>query len=368
MSSLKRYTVAAVSSVALGLLLTMTAGAADTPSTAPATRPAVARAAPPAAPTVVPTAKPRVDTPSTLDDLKALQKQVEEVVKKGLPATVAIITSDGQGSGIIISKDGVILTAAHVIEKPGLTVTVVLADGRHLSAKTLGTDHDADTGMLKITKAGDYPYCDVGQSGPLKRGEWVVALGHPGGYNPQSTTPPRPPVARLGRVISPSATGLNQLDTDCTLIMGDSGGPLFDLEGHVVGIHSKISIGTQLNMHVPVDLFLKSWQRLARGDDWNGTQVAVRGAQAPKPAWLGISVEDDDNGCKVTDIGIAGNPGEKAGLKPGDVITKFNARDVGSASELLNLLTTSRPNREVAMDVLRDGEKMTLKITPVQHP
>jgi serine protease Do len=362
-----------VLSAAVALALTAALGAG--PTTGPATAPATMKApnvsaARASAPKPVPTADPMVDTPTTVEGLLKMQKQVEEVVKKCLPATVAILTADGEGSGIVISKDGMILTAAHVIEKPGILVTIVFPDEKrtHVLARTLGTDHASDTGLLKITKAGDYPFVEVGESGPLKMGEWVVALGHPGGYQF-----PRPPVARLGRILQPSASGASELRTDCTLIMGDSGGPLLDLEGHVVGIHSKISIGSEENMHVPVDLFVRSWTRLARGDDWGGpVQVSVGPGLIPgqtgAPAWIGVSVEDDASGqCRITKIGILHPPSEKAGLKEGDVVTKFNGKAVANSAELADLLQTARVGRETSIDILRDGVKMTLKITPVAH-
>jgi serine protease Do len=244
-----------------------------------------------------------------------------------------------------------------VIEKPNINVTVVLANGTRVQARTLGTDHDADTGMLKITKAGEYPFVEVGESAPLKRGEWVVALGHPGGYQP-----PRPAVARLGRILTSSVTGANQLGTDCTLIMGDSGGPLFDLEGHVIGIHSKISLGTDNNMHVPVDLFLKSWLRLARGDDWGGTTLVAKGKEPPQGGSLDISGVDDPNGVRVDVLGL-NSPAGKAGLKVGDVVKKIDDTPVATAFAAWELLGSYRPGEQVSLEILRGSKTMTLKVT-----
>src|ERR1700758_5044418 len=102
----------------------------------------------------------------------------------------------------------------------------------------------------------------MGKSTSLTKGQWVVSIGHPGGFRPNRT-----PVVRLGRVLEANA---NLIVTDCTLVGGDSGGPLFDLDGKVIGIHSRISSGLAFNFHVPVDTYRTTWDRLVKGDVWGG--------------------------------------------------------------------------------------------------
>ena len=123
--------------------------------------------------------------PVSVADLKLIQGRVEAVVKEAMPATVAILLDDGQGSGVIVSKDGYVLTAGHVSGKPGQRVTIVLANGRELHGKALGANNNIDSGMVKITdKAPDakkgFPFVPLGTAKNLKAGEWVVAMGHPG--------------------------------------------------------------------------------------------------------------------------------------------------------------------------------------------
>ena len=218
--------------------------------------------------------------------LEAIQARVEKVVKKCTPETVAILIGFGAGSGVIVSEDGLVLTAAHVITgedlmgkggpyESGKPCTIVLADGKHVKGKTLGVNSDNDVGMVQITDKGPnngkWPFLPVAKSATLKKGEWVVSLGHPGG--PKIG---RPPVARLGRI---EARTSDIVRSNCTLVGGDSGGPLFDLDGNVVGIHSRIGLTLAQNIHVPIELFQAQWERAREwGNIWASREAA--GGQA----------------------------------------------------------------------------------------
>jgi hypothetical protein len=200
--------------------------------------------------------------PEGPEDLRAIEKQVQAVVAKVMPAVVGVRIGPGQGSGVIVSADGYVLTAGHVSGKPGRDVQVLLPDGRKLKAKALGRNGSIDSGLLKITEPGTWPHVEMGKSGGLKRGQWVVAIGHPGGYRKNRT-----PVVRVGRVLQATRYLIR---TDCTLVGGDSGGPLFDMTGRVVGIHSRIGLSIFENVDVPVDTYRQTWDRLARGENWGG--------------------------------------------------------------------------------------------------
>ena len=206
-------------------------------------------------------------TPGNVDDLKLIQSRVEAVVKEALPATVAILLDDGQGSGVIVSRDGYVLTAGHVSGKPGQKVTIMLSTGEELHGKALGANNNIDSGMVKITdKAADpkkgFPFVPLGTAKKLKAGQWLVAMGHPGGYRED-----RPPVVRLGRVLYVQDNN-KWFATDCPLINGDSGGPVFDLDGRLIGINSRIGMTLTTNVHVPIDTFEETWDRLAKGEEW----------------------------------------------------------------------------------------------------
>jgi S1-C subfamily serine protease len=211
----------------------------------------------PSKPVPMPALKP---APENVDDLRALEKQVQVVIAKVQPATVGVIIGFAQGSGVII-KDGYVLTAGHVSDKPGRPAVIRLADGRKLKGKTLGHNGGIDSGLIKIEEAGKFPTVEMGKSADLKKGQWVIAIGHPGGFRPNRT-----PVVRLGRVLSATPTAIN---TDCALVGGDSGGPLFDLDGKVIGIHSRIGpFNMSQNFHVPVDTYVATWDKLAKGERW----------------------------------------------------------------------------------------------------
>jgi S1-C subfamily serine protease len=199
----------------------------------------------------------------TVDDLKAIEAHVQLLLERITPAVVGLRVGPGQGSGVIISKDGYVLTAGHVSGKPNQNATIILPNGKTLKGKTLGQNTGIDSGLIKITDEGEYPFLDMGKSSALKVGQWVVAIGHPGGFRPNRT-----PVVRVGRILMNHPLVLR---TDCTLVGGDSGGPLFDMTGKVVGIHSRIG-GQAIteNMHVPVDTFQQTWDRLAKAESWGG--------------------------------------------------------------------------------------------------
>jgi serine protease Do len=197
--------------------------------------------------------------PETVDDLRALEKQVQAVVARVQAATVGVSVGPAQGSGVII-KDGYVLTAGHVSGKPGRDVTIRLPDGRKLKGKTLGNNAGIDSGLIKILDKGTFPTVEMGKSADLKKGDWIISIGHPGGFRATRT-----PVVRLGRVLS--VTGEAVL-TDCTLVGGDSGGPLFDLKGRVVGIHSRIGFFITQNYHVPVETYVTTFERLVNGESW----------------------------------------------------------------------------------------------------
>jgi hypothetical protein len=220
------------------------------------------------------TKAPLTDAPTNVDELRALEKRVQKVVEKVQACTVGVRIGAAQGSGVIVSADGYVLTAGHVSGLPGRDVVCILPDGKQLKAKTLGRNGTIDSGMIKLEGNGPFPFVEIGKSGSLKRGQWVVSIGHPGGFRPNRT-----PVVRLGRILYINP-GL--IRTDCTLVGGDSGGPLFDLEDHVIGIHSRIGGGAITeNVHVPVDTFKATWDRLARGDNWGrgiGQQILIQSA------------------------------------------------------------------------------------------
>ena len=196
--------------------------------------------------------------PQSLDDLKAIQDRARAVLDKIIPTTVCLRVGGATGSGVIVSEDGLVLTAGHVSGEPGRKIKIVLYDGRVVNGETLGRNREIDSGMARITDKGPWPYAELGVSKDLKAGQWCIATGHPGGFKKD-----RPPVVRVGRV---GVFNDSLIQTDCTLVGGDSGGPLFDMTGKVIGIHSRIGNPIVANIHVPADTYREYWDQLAAGE------------------------------------------------------------------------------------------------------
>lgn len=339
-------------------------GAATRPATAPsalpATKPTTAEAGIPKPPVAGQSSlKPIAEIPETLEDLKALEARVAEITKKVLPAVVGVQAGAGQGSGVIVGTDGYVLTAGHVSGDPGRDVSLILADGRRIRAKTLGANSKIDSGLIKITDKGDFPHVSIGKSANLKKGQWVLALGHPGGYRRD-----RPPVLRLGRVLAVNGSE-NFVMTDCTLVGGDSGGPLFDLDGNVVAIHSRIGPSTLNNMHTPSDTYVETWDRLAKGEAWGSTFAFL----TPRGPMLGIGGENvpDAGGALIGSV-TPGGPADKAGVRPGDLVTSFDGKPVKSLEELAQAISRKSVGDRVKIEVLRNGKKTTLDATLARRP
>ena len=192
-------------------------------------------------------------TPQNERDLLAIQKQVQKVLPVLKRATVVVL-GDGSGSGVIISRSGLVLTAGHVCGKKDTSLFVVLPSGRLVKGVSLGMQARADAGLVQL-ESGRYPSARIRPvTDEVSVGAWCLALGHPGGYDPQ-----RGAILRLGRVISKSK---NTLRSDCKLVGGDSGGPLFDLGGRLVAVHSRISRAPDQNFHVPLATFRTEWPQL----------------------------------------------------------------------------------------------------------
>ena len=199
-----------------------------------------------------------LEPPRGLAEYRALESQIRTVVAKVLPSVVEIEVGPATGSGVIVSADGIVMTAGHVVGRPGRPVLFRFADGKTARGTTLGIHGAADAGLMKITDPGTRPFVALGHSRDVKRGMWCLALGHPLGYRPG-----RPPVVRVGRVL---AVEQGMVQTDCPLVSGDSGGPLVDLSGNVIGINSRIGPPTEYNLHVAVDVFREDWDQMLKGE------------------------------------------------------------------------------------------------------
>jgi len=296
------------------------------------------------------------DGPESVKDLQEMQAHTRKVLDKVLPCTVGVRVGGASGSGVIIDKEGHVLTAGHVSGKAGQAVTLILPDGKMLKGETLGANRTIDSGMIKITDKYEGPYLEMGKSADLKKGQWVICAGHPGGFKTGRT----PPV-RLGRVI---LANNNVIRTDCTLVGGDSGGPLFDMTGKVIGIHSRIGNGITDNMHVPVDTYRDTFDRLAKAEVWGGGI----GGPDPNVPYLGIrQTGGEKDGCKIEEV-TPDSPAAKAGLKVGDVILKFGSIELKKYDDLQPAIRAKKVGDEVELEVKRGEETLKLKLKLGKRP
>ncbi len=305
------------------------------------------------------------DEKLSLQALREIEQRIQAVVEKVAPATVAIQIGDGTGSGVIVSADGLVLSVAHVTGAPGQRAAVHFADGSVAAAETLGLEGKTDCGMLQMVGPGPWPHAPVASHqnhseaeneprGP-QPGDFVVALGHPGGYDAD-----RPVVVRVGRVTGVDIGGVEGQDgfggdlrTDAALIAGDSGGPLLDLDGRVIGIHTRIGSSPSVNFHVPVARYAAQWSALARGG-----RAAAR---------LGAVGRDTLTGFRVGAV-EPDSPAAAAGLTRGDIIVAFNGETLGPGRPLDSFLAPRRDGDAVSLRVRRRGQDMDLTVTLDARP
>ena len=292
--------------------------------------------------------------PRNAEQLRLIQGQVQRVAGQAMPATVAVVVGQSAGSGVIISADGLVLTAGHVIGQADRRAKIVLPDGRKLYGKTLGANHEIDAGMIQLNEPPvDLPYLPVAKL-PARNGEWVITLGQPGGmFND------RDPPLRLGRVLE---SGDDWICTDCTLVGGDSGGPLINLRGEVMAVHSRIGPRIVHNFHIPVIEIRKNWERLLAGEVWgNALAEVVRSEVRPL---MGITGHTHKERCLVTEV-FRGFPAYESGVRPGDVIQAVDGEEISTFEEVSQRVIKKRPGQEMQLRIERDGEIIQVEVVLV---
>jgi serine protease Do len=289
--------------------------------------------------------------PEGREALKLLEDQVELVATQAVAATVEIEVGNSIGSGVIISPEGLVLTAAHVIGGKNRPVTVVLADGRRLKGRSLGAHHNIDAGMLQLDDVPeDLPSAPVVTSDEIEVGEWVVATGQPGGLLEDRSAP-----VRLGRVL---AQGGEWICTDCTLVGGDSGGPLFNIRGEVLAINMSIGPAAVHNFHVPVAMIRPYWEKMLAGKVWGrGFDHESLGERVV----MGIAGRQVEDRCVVTQV-FPGYPAARAGIAVGDVIEAVDKETIESLNELNELILGKEPGDRVRVQVARGDEELKLQV------
>ena len=266
-----------------------------------------------------------------------------------------------EGSGFILSSDGYILTNRHVVQGAS-RVTVKLTDRREFSAKVIGSDEQFDVALVKIDATG-LPTVRIGDSDRLKPGQWVVAIGSPFGLDHSVT-------AGIVSAVGRSNPYANQryvqfIQTDVAINQGNSGGPLINTRGEVVGINSQIFSASGgymgISFAIPIDLAIKAADQIrATGHVRRGMLgVSVGPIDSLKAQALGLP---DSRGALVNDLS-ATSPAAKAGMQIGDVIRAVNGKDVTAFSDLPPSIGLLPPGAQVKLDVMRDGRLHHLTVT-----
>ncbi|MCX7981904.1 MAG: DegQ family serine endoprotease [Syntrophales bacterium] len=264
------------------------------------------------------------------------------------------------GSGFIISADGYIFTNNHVVEKAD-KIIVKLSDGRQFDAKVIGKDAKTDIALIKI-KAERLPVAEIGDSDKVRVGDWVIAIGNPFGLEHTVTAGI---VSAKGRVIGAGPYD-NFIQTDASINPGNSGGPLFSLEGKVIGINTAIVAQAQgIGFAIPINM------AKAILPDLKAKGKVTR-------AWMGISVQDvtedmakvlklkSREGAIITET-FKDDPADRAGLKPGDVITEINGKKIKDSHELLLTIASLPVGEKITVKVVRDGKEMTFYVTVTER-
>jgi S1-C subfamily serine protease len=272
--------------------------------------------------------------------------------------------NSGTGSGFVFSSDGMIFTNAHVIARPG-SIKVTLLDGTELEASVIGSDPDSDLAILKIYANG-YSVAALGDSGELKIGQLLIAIGNPLGYQHSVSTGV---LSGVGRTLRTSTGQVieNVLQTDAPLNPGNSGGPLINTDGQVVGINTAIIGGAQgLSFAIDINMAKDIAQQL------------IQHGKVSK-AYLGLIIQeieihprlrnfhhlDTGKGLYVTGINDH-SPAKKAQMQEGDILLEFDGKSITSSSGLFRLLTTDRIGKAVKVKVLRRGGLIEMGIIPAE--
>lgn len=281
------------------------------------------------------------------------------------PDSAEIFTPEasGQGSGVIISSDGAILTNNHVVEDAN-TIRVKLSDGRELGAQVVGSDSSTDLALIQLEDATDLPVARLGDSDRLSVGDWVMAIGNPFGLEATVTVGV---LSGKGRTIGASDYD-DFLQTDASINPGNSGGPLFNTKGEVIGINTAIVPGGQgIGFSIPINLAkevssqLRSDGRVVRGFIGVGIQplsAALRSA---------LSIDDTVNGALVSSL-MPNGPGSRAGLKIGDVITEVGGTPVATNRELLNAVARLKVGRGASFKLVRGKKSESVTIAILERP
>ncbi len=274
------------------------------------------------------------------------------------------------GSGFIISADGYVVTNNHVITPDGRAeleeVTVTMPDGTEYSAEVVGKDAESDLAVLKIERSEPFPFVRFGDSSQARVGDWVIAIGNPFGLGGTVTS------GIVSAVLRRAGAGAydRYIQTDASINRGNSGGPLFDMQGNVIGINNAIfspsggSVG--IGFAIPAEVAAPLVQKLISGEEilrgYLGVQIQ------PMNDDLAAALGLERNRGEFVQSVVPGEAAERSGLQAGDVVLRVNRQDVTPEQTLSFIVANLAPGQRVPVDIVRDGERRTLQVTVGRRP
>lgn len=297
------------------------------------------------------------------------QNSVADLVERVSPAVVNIVvttedgetTSEGQGSGFIISPKGEVVTNYHVIDG-GDKITVVFNNGNNFPAQIVGTDEETDLALLKITASTPFPHVRWYDGAPIRIGDWVVAIGNPFGIG-QSTS--LGIISAIGRDRVESGAYVDYIQTDATINRGNSGGPLFNPQGSVIGVNSAIFSPTGASVGIGFSIPHHTAQSVI---------TAIRKDGRVRRGWLGAGLRTAEfsggetrAGANINNV-ITGSPAHLAGLQVDDIILSINGKALENAVDATRIIGNLGPDARVSMQIERNEVPMNLTLQMAERP
>ncbi len=292
------------------------------------------------------------------------RKQMEEERKNRRRGGSRGPVYDGEGSGIVLTKDGYILTNGHVVEGVD-KIRVRFRDGKEYDAEIRGVDTQSDIAVIKVN-AANLVTAKLGDSSKTRVGEFAIAIGAPFEFD-YSVTFGHISAKGRSKILNDPSMDQDFIQTDAVINPGNSGGPLVNIDGEVIGINTLISgIGTGIGFAIPINLAHEISDKLISDGkfvrSWLGVQIAALAESDLKDV-----VKNVDRGVVVTRL-VNGGPAAKSDLKPGDVIITVDGHSVGTAQELKSEIRSKTVGREVNLDVLRGETRLKIKVKPEAWP